>query len=165
MQQKPSEAAADQHGNPKGNGVTFCPQFNHHSFVELEGTEKLCKWLTGVTNQTQGKYWANPHPANKTHLNFKRVKSASSNANWLECSHPHQIKPQVYSQKLTLFQAVPMCCQRKAGHWGKNQTRSQGFELYLFVQLVPGADPSTLLAKTPTKPKMRIKLKGSPKPL
>lgn len=69
---------------------------------------------------TQGKYWANPHLANKTHLNLKRVKSASSNANCLECSKPHQIKPWVYSWKFTLFSRhFPMGCQRKAGHWGK----------------------------------------------
>lgn len=48
-------------------------------------------------SSTQSKHWANPHLANKTHLNFKRVKSASSNEHWLECSKPHQIKLWVYS--------------------------------------------------------------------
>lgn len=32
----------------------------------------------------------------------------------------------------------------------------QGFELHSFVQLMFGAAPSTLLAKTLTRPKMRI---------
>lgn len=163
MQQKPSEAAADQHGNAKGNGVTFCPQLNHPSFVELKSTEK--HWNGSLEWQTRGE----AHRANteQTHTRPTEHTWISNDSN-LPLVRPGVLqtppdKTQVYSQKLTLLQALPVCCWRKAGHWGKNQPRSQGFGLYLFVQLTPGAAPSTLLAKTPTRPKRGITQKGSPK--
>lgn len=51
---------------------------------------------------------------------------------------------------------------KKQDSGDENQTYFKGFGLYPLAQLIPGAAPSTLLTKTQTKQK--IKIKKSPKP-
>lgn len=96
MQQNTSEAMVYQHGNPKRNGVTHCPQLNHYSFVELKHTPAP-EWPSGITNtnrgrRTQGKRSADPHLVLEKDLNFKQIEPASSNANWLKRSKKQQVK-------------------------------------------------------------------------